>query len=459
MFRLHKITGLLMLLLLSTITSPILAFHPYTLSSLVEGFSGSYSERATDQHWNQLFDSSQARQAFSISESRFGGFVVTGHTIQSNSGLGDETVWLTRLDSEGNVEWEHLYANGHRGWGQAVIECQNGDLAITGVIDDEFSLVLVIRTDAEGNQLWQQVFNFTQHQEAYAIAELPSGHLVVCGWAWHYRPTNPVDGLLICLDESGTLLWHRECGGLGDERFNSIAYIPSGGLALTGLTESYGNASEQIWVVKTDLQGFVEWNITFGGSAYDRGNSILCNYQGELTIAGITQDIENERLDAFVVHTLYNGTQVWNRTLGLELDEMANAIIPCSEGGYAITGEISQSKQSPWHDLLVIRLSDDGEVLWQKTYGEEGNDIGVSLVECMEGDIVLAGMTSSFGFLSGTAWLARIPNAPPPPIDPRLVNTPVALFGLVLALLVLGLALSVYLVSRRKYYQQIRACT
>lgn len=453
-----RTSAVTIVLLLSILTLTGFFVHkPDTASiaPLVGALPEGYSPRENDQQWSQFFDHEQSRQAHFIIESRSGGFVVTGHTIQSNSGLGDETVWVARTNPEGDVEWERVYLTGHRGWGEAIIECQNGDIVLAGVIDDEFSTVLVMRLDSHGNQLWQQIFNFTQHQEAYSIIELPTGNVVLCGWIWTYRPTNPIDGLLMCLDSSGSLLWHQRYGGLLDERFYSMTYVLGGGLAVTGLTESYGNPLGQIWIVKTDLHGNMIWNITSGGLAVSRGHSIISNPQGELTVVGVRQHEETERLDAFVLHTASNGTQLWNLTLGEELDEVAHALIACSDGGYAITGEVSQSEESPWHDMLVVRLDDQGTVLWQKAYGEEGNDIGISLVECSDGGFVLAGTTSSFGFPRGTAWLTRVPDAPPPLVDPRQVNLPMALLGMSLALIVLGVVAAIYITSRRELNNRI----
>ncbi|MHA2405456.1 MAG: hypothetical protein ACXACH_01740 [Candidatus Hermodarchaeia archaeon] len=449
-------------LLLSVLTLTGFSIHmPYTatVEPRVNALPEAYSPRENDQQWSQFFDHEQSRQPLSIIESHQGGFVVAGHTIHGTSGLGDETVWLARTDSDGDIEWERVYMGEHRGWGEAIVECQNGDIALAGVIDDEFSTVLVMRIDSQGNQLWQQIFNFTQHQEAYSIIELPSGNLVVCGWIWTYRPTNPIDGLLICLDSSGSLLWHQRYGGVLDERFYSLTYVLGGGLAITGLTESYGNPLGQLWIVKTDLQGNIQWNVTSGGAAISRGHCIISNPQGDLTVAGVRQHEETERLDAFVLHTTSDGNQAWNLTLGEELDEVANAVIACSDGGYAIAGEVSQSDESPWHDMLVVRLDDYGRVLWQKAYGEEGNDIGISLVECSAGGFVLAGTTSSFGFLSGTAWLTRVPDAPPPLVDPRQVDLLTALLGMTLALIVLGVAAAIYLRSRRELNNRIRQCS
>jgi hypothetical protein len=122
-------------------------------------------------------------------------------------------------------------------------------------------------------------------------------------------------------------------------------------------------------------------------------------------------------------------------------------------------GEVSHSENNPWHDIIVVRLDREGQILWQKVYGGEGNDIGVSIVECSQGDLVFAGSTSSYGYLSGTTWLTQIPDAPSPQVDPRRVDLPITLVGLAFALIILAVMGSVYFVSRREMKYRIQNCS
>ncbi len=454
-----KITGLLLGLLLTPFSIPLILFQPLNYESAVaQPRLTSNLERENDFRWVQFFDNITARHPRSISECQTGGFVITGFVVESEIGLGDEHAWMARINAVGEIIWEHDYASGHRGWGQVVIECENGDFVVAGGVDDEFSNVLIFRTDRWGNLLWQRILAFTEHQEGYAVTELPSGLLVVCGWAWHYRPTNPIDGLVICLNASGQLIWHREYGGLGDDYLYSIARDSSQGLTFVGSSESFSDSSIRMWAMNTDFDGTLKWERTFGYSMYSRGNSIITTSEGELTMAGVMQDMGAGRLGSYIVHTAPDGSELWEQQLDLGTDNVAHCITSCRDGGYAMIGAVSHSENNPWHDIIVVRFDRDGNILWRKVYGGEGNDIGVSIVECREGDLVFAGSTSSYGYLSGTTWLTQIPDAPPPLVDLRRVDLLITLFGLTLALIVLAVTGGIYLVSRREIKHRIRDC-
>ncbi len=415
-----------------------------------------FMDRENDQLWNQFFEANGSRRPFAVIESYLGGFILTGQIVHYDVGLED--IWLARTDSNGNLEWERSFPGDKREWGQAIIECTSGELVLTGTITDSESEIFVMKTDSVGNMLWQRIFNFTRIQEAQDIVELPSGELVVCGYVRHYRPTNPVDGLIFSVNETGSLLWKREYGGQEEDYFNSLSITKDGSLILGGISNSYGNAAESMWLVKTNSLGVFEWNQTYGNFGYDKCNGISINNLGEFTLAGISEDSHTLRMNALIVHTTNNGTIVWNRTIDSDLDIAARDIVTCSDGGYALTGQISESSNTPWFDMIVIRIGNNGDTLWQKIYGGMGNDRASSLVETREGHLVIAGSTSSFGYEGGTAWLTLIPDAPPALINPSQINRPLALFGVILALLIIMIAASFFYRSHNEIKSRIRTC-
>ncbi|MFW9831437.1 MAG: hypothetical protein ACFFD8_06650 [Candidatus Thorarchaeota archaeon] len=412
------------------------------------------TEVANDQQWSQFLIGGGPSLAYSVIECMTGGFVFTGHIIDEDAGLED--VWLAKTDENGNLEWNHSYPDSDRKWGYSLIECRSGGYAIVGCVLGIYSDIILLRTDANGNLLWEMTFDFGEQEEAFAITELASGNLIICGYVHHYRPTNPIDGLVFCTDENGTLLWQREYGGLYVDRFYSMASLIDGHFLFAGI--SFETGLGDMWLVKTDSQGVLEWSHTYGGMEYDRCNGVVVSHEGSYTLAGVTENSTTYRMDALLIRTNSYGVELWNRTIGSDLDENARAITTCSNGGYAITGEVSQSINEPWFNLMVMRFDENGQLMWEKHYGGEGNDVGWAVIECADGDLVIAGLTSSFGLDGGTAWMLRIPNAAPPDSNPHVIDLNIIALGVFCAILILSVSVGLFFRSRQALKNQIKEC-
>ncbi len=411
---------------------------------------------ASDQQWSSIFHLNGTAFAYSVVEGHSGGYTLAGQI--SHTGAGFEDVWLSKADDQGKLVWDQFYPSNERQCGRAVIECQTGGYAIACVISAEYSDTLIIRTDVYGNLLWQSRFDFGEEEDVYAISELSTGELVISGFVHHYRPTNPIDGLLFCINSSGSLHWQQEFGGLDIDRFYAMERLNDDSLILAGLTHSYRDPDGDMWLLKTTKEGIVEWNQSYGSPNFDRCNALATEKDGSFTMTGITENLTTSRLDILTIHTSSTGNLIWNRTIGSELDDTVRAIVACDDGGYAITGDTSQSPHEPWSDMFLFRLGDDGQLLWQKIYGGLGNDIGWALVECSEGDFVIAGSTTSFGLESGSVWLNRIPDAALPSVEPSNVNLYLTGFAVGFALVIIVAAVSLLILSHRELKNRIRDC-
>jgi hypothetical protein len=95
----------------------------------------------------------------------------------------------------------------------------------------------------------------------------------------------------------------------------------------------------------------------------------------------------------------------WEKTIGGEEFERANAIIAAPGGGYVVAGTIGPSDGS---DVYLVKIDANGEIVWERTIGGSGLDEVFSLVATSDGGYLLAGNTNSMGYGEVDSYLLKV---------------------------------------------------
>lgn len=272
--------------------------------------------------------------------------------------------------------------------------------------------------------LWQQCSGGTKSDAGNCIIKTGDGNYLVAG------KTESVDGpvvgnhggydaWIVKYDSSGTILWQKCFGGSGDDEALSLIACRNGGYAFSGYTESYdgdvvGNhlSSDNfrdVWVVKLDNNGIIEWQKCLGGTASEESHSILQSDDGSFVISGFTQSIDGDVVgnhavvnnNIWVIRISENGSGILQqKCYGGNLNDEAYAAIQTSDSGYLIAGSTNSndgdiSFNHGNNDFWILKLNPDLTLSWQKTYGGSDNDKATTLVECLDGNYIVGGSASS----------------------------------------------------------------
>jgi len=203
--------------------------------------------------------------------------------------------------------------------------------------------------------------------------------------------------------------WNRTFGGSNYDDGKSVQQTSDGGYILTGWTKSYGAGSEDVWLIKTDSEGNVEWNRTFGGSNDDYGSSVQQTSDGGYIIAGVTYSYGDGHYgDVWAIKLDSTGNKEWDKTLGSPyIMDCSRAIRQTSDGGYIITGSTGSHGVGYYSDVWLIKLDPKGNKKWDKTYGGSNPDGGESVQQTSDGGYIIAGYTWSYGAGSWDVWLIK----------------------------------------------------
>jgi len=149
-----------------------------------------------------------------------------------------------------------------------------------------------------------------------------------------------------------------------------------------------------------------EWNKTYGGASWDYAFSVVQTSEGGYAIAGATSSFGVGSLDFWLVKTDADGNMQWNKTYGGADGDMAYSVVQTGDLGYAMAG-YTRSFGAGEHDVWLVKTDGSGSVQWNKTYGGTALEWARSVVQTSDGGYAIAGATHSFG-VGGDFWLIKL---------------------------------------------------
>ena len=203
------------------------------------------------------------------------------------------------------------------------------------------------------------------------------------------------DFYIVKLDSIGTIQWTRTVGGTDLDEAYSIIQTSDGGYAVAGYTQSFGAGYRDIYIVKITANGSLQWNKTFGGTGYDVASSIIQDLDGGYVVAGSTSSFGTDSLDMYIIKLDSNGSLEWNKTIGGTGNNFAYSIIKTTDNGYAVAGSTT-SFGAGNRDFFIVKLNASGLMQWSKTIGGTGDDIAHSIVQTTDGGYAMDGLVFFF---------------------------------------------------------------
>jgi hypothetical protein len=233
-----------------------------------------------------------------------GGFImidrigIGGGDVSQYYGNGD--VWMCKCDSLGNIEWEKTLGNqGVDNCGSMIINSEN-NIVMIGTVQQHGGMVdcyphagggdvWVVILDLDGNIISQYCYGGSHYEFGYNIKETDYGYVFTASSFSYdgdvsghhgYGEDNWYDIWIVKINHQGNILWQNSFGGLNGESPRFINETNDKGLFFIGTTwsndgdvsgnHSSGGYDTDIWVVKLDSLGEIEWQQCFGGAGSER---------------------------------------------------------------------------------------------------------------------------------------------------------------------------------------------
>lgn len=288
-----------------------------------------------------------------------GGCVVAG---EEQVAVGRFRGWLLALAADGEILWERT--PGHEGINgfTALAVLEDGSIVAGGTQD---RAGWVVRLNSRGEPLWDVKLPRLEH--VTALGALPAQGLAVLGTA-ETSTTGLGVSRLVLLHSDGRATGEQQLPTGGRGELNALAVLPEGGLVATGQRSLPSAPDGTLWVVRMAPRGELLWEYIAEGPEVEAGLALTVLPGGDIAVAGYSwRELLVDR-EARIWRLSAEGHLRWQRTHGGRGDDQGNGIARLADGSLVVVG-VTTSKGAGKTDLWTFGVSDQGEPLWEETFG------------------------------------------------------------------------------------------
>ena len=330
-------------------------------------------------------------RGFSVQQTTDNGYIITGSANYVSSGTSD--VYLIKTNVYGDTLWTRIFGGGADDRGESVKQTSDGGYIIagaTGSFGAGLADVYLIRTDTNGDTLWTKTFGGIASDEGYDIQQTTDNGFIISGRTSSFG-AGQGDVYLIKTDANGNALWSKSFGGIELEwGGQSVKQTLDGGYIIAGSTYSFGAGYDDIYLIRTDMNGDVLWTKTYGGTESDYGISVQQTTDGGFIVVGETYSFFASITNVYLIKTDTNGDILWSKTFiwGSQFYK-GNSVQQTSDGGYIMSG--THGGGSTNYGINLIKTNANGDSLWTRKFGITGGSEGNSVQQTNDGGYIITG--------------------------------------------------------------------
>ena len=292
-----------------------------------------------------------------------------------------------------------------------------------------FFIVSVSLAQAPAIQ-WQKCYGGTNSDQSFSVHQTSDGGYIIGGVSrssdgdltYHYGSDVYNDYWLVKTDADGMLQWQKVYGGTQIERLKYVIQTYDGGYLMVGWTYSNDGdvtgtqALGDVWAVKTDTAGNIQWQKTTGGSAADDGYRVIQTADSGFVISGNSRSVDGDVsgnhgfADYWMVKLSAGGSVLWQKSFGGSTTDEESSLQQTADGGYILAGtSYSNNGDVSGHhgststsDCWVLKTDSARNIVWQHSYGGTYSEGEFELKIASDGGYIITGLAhSNDGDVSG----------------------------------------------------------
>ncbi len=329
--------------------------------------------------FKKLYGEGYRNRPFDLIQLNDGNFLICGESWGGFGSIyGRRNVFLLKVTPKGKELWSENYYLYHRDQAFSVKELNSGDFLVIGYSksfengNSSIGDVYLLKTDKNGLKLWEKSYNSEGNDYGFDFVEKDNGnYLLLCNSGGFfnsnqadYRYSHDAEIMLIETDTDGNEIDRKFWGTEKHDFGRKILKAPNGdGYYIVGSTQSYGNGSFDMLLLKVDDNGNEEWYRTYGKSNFDYGISLdITESEDNVYLCGTTYDDFSETTKISLIKTDIFGNEIWSHEIGNEELFLGQSVKSLNDGGCVVVGTTKSCSLNNTNNIFIQRFDKNGNI-------------------------------------------------------------------------------------------------
>jgi len=217
-------------------------------------------------------------------------------------------------------------------------------------------------------------------------------HLLTVGS--YQTETNYTDFYLVEMDINGNFIREKTFGSDLDDDATTVIIGNDNNLLIGGNSVT-SSGTKDVLLFKISSEGEILWQKAYGSSNNEELNYILPVENSGYFLVGLTESFGAGSRDIYLIRIDENGNELWNKTYGGTNQEGGNQIISTDDGNYLLFG-FTHTYGAGDRDFYLLKINPQGDTIWTKTYGSPNYEESQEMVKVESGGYLLFGHSAAF---------------------------------------------------------------
>ena len=366
-----------------------------------------------------------------------GGYVIAGYSQSADNDIVDKDnesfdFWIVKFSSADTILWNKTFGGSNDEQANDIIQTSDGGFAVLGFSESNDADVSenageqdvwLIKLDASGNIVWEQSFGFQGNDFGTTLIQTnDNGYLITgvidvtaSGGQGNSKSSKKHAGgdvWALKVNAFGETEWRNYYGGSFTDSPYGIVKTSDNGYIIAASSDSddvdisSNKGSYDFWILKINRLGSIVWEQSFGGSEIDEARGIIATNDGNFIIVGDTRSSDenvstnNGAADLWIIKMSADGVLLWETSYGGTSFDVARSISKTQDGGFLLSGSSRSSdldvlKNQGQNDAWILKVDANGNLIWQTTIGGSEIDFAYDAVQLNSGEVIGVGESNS----------------------------------------------------------------